>query len=119
MKGLYSLKEKFNEIGKENIYISEITIAELKFGVENSQNIHKNRRALEKFLTGVGVIPIFQVLDIYAREKARLRRKGTPIDDFDLLIGSTAVSYDMVMVSNNSKHFERIDGIQLEDWTKP
>jgi len=41
-----------------------------------------------------------------------------PISDFDLLIGSTAIFHDLIMVTENTKHFKRIKGIQLEDWTK-
>ena len=118
MKGFYYLNERFEKAGSENCFISEITIAELKFGVENSQKPEKNRKALNNFLSGIQVIPIFESLDTYAKEKARLRKAGTPIDDFDLLIGSTAVSYNMTMVTNNLSHFERIKEISIEDWTK-
>jgi len=118
MKGLYDLNKKFETAGFEHCFISEITIAELKFGVENSQKPEKNRKALNHFLSGIQVIPIYEALDTYAKEKARLRKAGIPIDDFDLLIGTTAVSYDMTMVTNNLSHFERIEGIIIEDWTK-
>jgi tRNA(fMet)-specific endonuclease VapC len=56
-------------------------------------------------------------LDLYAKEKARLRKAGTPIDDFDLLIGVTSVTHKLTMATNNSNHFKKIDGIDLEDWT--
>lgn len=112
------LNKKFDAIRAENRFISEITLAELKFGVENSKSPEKNRKALTDFLTGVTVLPIFQALDLYAKEKARLRRVGTPIDDFDLLIGVTAVTHGLAMVTNNTDHFKRIDRIDLEDWTK-
>ncbi|MFI5149516.1 MAG: type II toxin-antitoxin system VapC family toxin [Bacteroidia bacterium] len=118
MKGLYSLDRKFQAVGVENCYLSEITLAELKFGVENSQHRTKNQRALDDFLTGIQVLPIFEALDIYAKEKARLKKAGKPVDDFDLLIGATAVSYHLTMVTNNISHFERIKGIRIEDWTK-
>lgn len=118
MKGLYDLNKKFEKVGYENCFISEITIAELKFGVENSQKPEKNKKALNNFLSGMQVIPIFEALDTYAKEKARLRKAGILIDDFDLLIGSTAVSHDMIMVTNNLSHFERIEGINIEDWAK-
>ncbi len=117
MKGKFNLSEKFDQaVG--NCFISEITLAELKFGVENSEKPEKNRRALNDFLTGVQLIPIFHSLDLYAIEKARLRKAGTPIDDFDLLIGVTSVSHNLTMVTNNTDHFKRITGINLQDWTK-
>lgn len=117
IKGLYALKAKFKEIGPENCFISEITLAELKFGVAKSTAIEKNRQALEHFLSGVQILPIFPALDLYASEKALLQKSGKIIDDFDLLIGTTAVAFDLIMVTNNTKHFNRIHNIKLEDWT--
>ncbi len=118
MKGKFNLKEKFESISVENIYISEITLAELKYGIENSGKPNKNRKVLENFLTGVKILPIYHSLDLFAKEKTRLKRKGTIIDDFDLLIGVSSVQHKLVMVTNNTKHFERIKDIELEDWTK-
>jgi len=84
IKGKFDLKKKFEEVDPDNCFISEITLAELKFGVENSERKEKNKLALENFLTGVKVVPIFHSLDLYAKEKSRLRKAGTTIDDFDL-----------------------------------
>lgn len=117
MKGKFDLDAKFDNVATENRFISEMTLAELKFGVENSEKPEKNRKALDSFLTGVQVLPIFHSLDLYAREKARLRKAGTPVDDFDLLIGVTSVTHGLTMVTNNTNHFKRIRGIELEDWT--
>lgn len=118
IKGLYELKTKFEEVGPENCFISEITLAELKFGVAKSDAKKKNQKALENFLSGIQILPIFPALDIYAEEKARLQKAGKIIDDFDLLIGATAVSFDLTMVTNNTSHFSRVKEIVLEDWTK-
>jgi tRNA(fMet)-specific endonuclease VapC len=117
MKGKFNLETKFDKVTIDNCFISEITLAELKFGIENSEKPEKNKRALEAFLTGVQILPIFHSLDIYAKEKARLRKTGTPIDDFDLLIVVTAVLHKLIMVTNNINHFKRINAIKLEDWT--
>lgn len=116
IKGLYDLKSKFEKVGPENCFISEITLAELKFGVAKSQAKKRNQQALENFLSGIQILPIFPALDIYVSEKARLQKSGKVIDDFDLLIGATAVSFDLVMVTNNTNHFKRINDIILEDW---
>jgi len=64
IKGLYDLKAKFEEVGTENCFISEITLAELKFGVAKSQAKQKNNIALENFLTGIQIMPIYPALDI-------------------------------------------------------
>jgi tRNA(fMet)-specific endonuclease VapC len=118
IKGKFNLNKKFESVDPENCFISEITLAELKFGVENSEQIEKNKKVLDNFLTGVKIIPIFHSLDLYAKEKARLRKAGKSTDDFDLLIGVTSVTHNLIMVTNNSEHFKRIKGIILEDWTK-
>ena len=118
MKGRFNLKEKFEKAGAEACFISEITLAELKYGVECSAYYEKNKKALTDFLTGVRILPIFQTIDTFAIEKARLRKAGTLVDDFDLLIGSTSVFYGLIMVTNNTTHLGKINGIVIEDWTK-
>jgi len=117
IKGLYDLKSRFEDVGPENCFISEITLVELKFGVAKSQAKKKNQQALENFLSGVQILPIYPALEIYASKKARLQKSGKVIDDFDLLIGATAVSFDIVMITNNMNHFDRIKDIKLADWT--
>ena len=118
IKGKFGLKEKFRSVKKENRFISEITLAELKFGVQNSESPQKNQEALADFLTGVQIIPIFNALDLYASEKSRLRKKGEPIDDFDLLIGVSSIANGMILVTNNESHLGRISNIEIENWAK-
>lgn len=96
---------------QENCFISEMTVAELKYGVENSKTPEKMRPVVEGFISKFAVIPI-------ALEKAKLRTIGLMIDDFDILIGATAVENKMVMVTNNTAHFSRLDNIIIEDWTE-
>lgn len=117
MKGKFDLEAKFDKSTTENYFISEITLAELKFVVEKSEHQEKNKKVLDNFLTGVQILPIFHSLDLYAKEKARLQKAGTPVDDFDLLIGVTSVTHKLIMVTNNTNHFNGISGIKLEDWT--
>jgi tRNA(fMet)-specific endonuclease VapC len=116
LKGQYNLIQKLEKIGLENCFISEITIAELKFGAENSESKEKNRNTVDDFISRFTIIPIFNSLDIYAKEKARLRKAGNPLDDFDLLIGATAISNDLVLVTRNVTDFERLEGIKIENW---
>lgn len=118
LKGQYGLNKKIETVGVQNCFISEITIAELKFGVENSKTVEAMRQVIDAFLPKFSIVPIFNSLDIYAKEKARLRKSGMIIDDFDLLLGATAVYHDMVMVTNNVAHFERMENIVIENWTK-
>ncbi len=118
MNGKFELDKKFERVGRESCFISEISLAELKFGVENSEHRTKNQKALDDFLIEIKVLAIVDAIDFYAKEKARLRKIGISIEEFDLLIGATAVTQNLIMVTNNTEHFKRIKGIHLEDWTK-
>lgn len=118
LNGKFGLKEKIEELRYPNcIFISEITLAELKFGVEKSEKFEKNSKVLAKFLLDIQILPIADSIDLYAKEKARLQKLGTPINDFDLLIAVTSATHNLVMVTNNTKHFKDVQQIKLEDWT--
>lgn len=117
IKGQYELNKKIVEVGEQNCFISEITVAELKYGIENSKTVEAMRKIVEAFIPKFAIIPIFNSLNIYAKEKARLRKLGLLIDDFDILIGSTSIANEMVMVTNNVAHYNRLDNIIIEDWT--
>ena len=117
IKGQFNLHHKIKAIGEENCLLSEITIAELKYGVENSTHKEKNRNNIEAFISKFDILPIFPALDTYAKEKARLKTKGKIIDDFDLLIGSTAIFNNLILVTRNVSDFDRLDRIVIEDWT--
>jgi tRNA(fMet)-specific endonuclease VapC len=116
LRGKFNLLEKLEEIGIENCAISEITLAELVFGAENSSNPKKNLELIDHLANQVLILPILGAIPTYGKEKARLRSTGKMISDFDLLIACTAIEKGLVMVTENLKEFERISGIQLENW---
>ena len=119
LRGKHNLNRKLKEIiGYDNCFISEITLAELKYGAELSEEPDKNIRSVNEFANKMGILPIFNSLDLYAKEKARLRKAGSMIDDFDLLIGCSAIKNGLILVTNNEKHFERIENIKMENWIK-
>ncbi len=117
-KGRFQLDEKIDSVGNDNCFISEISLAELLYGAEKSNRSEYHHNLIATFLQKIQVLPIFGTLDIYAKEKARLEKAGTRLDDFDLLIGATAIGNDLTLVTNNTAHFQRMDNIKLEDWTK-
>lgn len=120
LKGRFGINEKAKAAGAENCFISEVTVAELRYGVECSppEVIEGKRQRLESFLSHLQIIPFAVAIELFAKEKARLHTAGEIVSDFDILIGATAVQQDLVMVTNNSKHLSRIAGIQIDDWTK-
>lgn len=116
LKGLFNLDKKIEKAGISNCFVSEITVAELKFGAENSEHRERNRKTVDQFVNQFTVIPIFNSLDVYAREKSRLRKKGLSLDDFILLIGATAITNNLVLVTRNVSDFKRMRGIRIENW---
>ncbi|MEP7145502.1 MAG: PIN domain-containing protein [bacterium] len=117
-KGKYSIDEKIDSKGKDNCFISEISIAELKYGAEKSENPEYNKKTIEELLKEIQTVPIINCLDIYALEKVRLEKIGKRLDDFDLLIGATAIKNGFTLVTNNTEHLSRMNDIKIEDWTK-
>ena len=85
-RGKFDLIDKFQEVKLHNCAISEITLAELVFGAENSSNPQKNHELIERFSEQVRILPIYNAINIYAKEKVRLRKNGNMISDFDLSV---------------------------------
>ena len=112
-KVLNTLKEKMND----GICISAITLAELAHGVEKSAARDKNRAALLRFLTILTVLPFDDLAAAkYGEVCADLQRKGTPIGTMDMLIAAHAKSEGLILVTNNTREFERVQGLTLENW---
>lgn len=117
LRGKMNLDEIIREKGTENCFVSEITVFELRYGAENSENPTKSHKAVDLFVNGITVIPIYSSIKKYAKEKVRLRRIGKPMhDEFDLLIGVTAIENKLTLVTDNEKDFVNIDGIKIENW---
>jgi len=102
------------------IALSTITELELYNGAYHAPEkyFEKELSVVRKLLSMFPTISISGATELFAREKKRLEAQGTPIEDFDLIIACTAVANDMVVVTNNTKHFSRIEGFKFENWTK-
>ena len=112
----FNVKDKLNEIGCSNCYISDVTLAELKFGAYKSNQCERNLFIIKEFISEIGIVPFIEGIDIYSQDKAMLHRKGTPIEDFDLLIASAAKARNLTLVTDNIKHFKGIDNLMIENW---
>lgn len=115
-RGKHNIQNRLNEIGCHNCYISEVTIAELKYGIEKCGNPLQEAEKLSRFIEKVNIVPFSEAINLYAFEKARLNKLGTPIEDFDLLIGCSALARNLIMVTDNEKHFNRIQNLSIENW---
>lgn len=112
------LIEKLKKYYNKGIFISSLTLAELEYGVENSDHKEKNRLSLIEFLT------IFEILNFeqkdtqsYGMIKSDLRKSEKMIGAIDALLAAQAISRNLIFITNNTKEFERINNLRIEDWT--
>jgi len=108
--------EQLNKIGYSRCFISDIVLAELRYGAYKSDFVEDNLKLIDNFIKKVHVLPFADSIDVYAKEKVRLRNAGRLIEDFDLLIGCAAKAAELTVVTHNVKHFSHIEGIDMEDW---
>jgi tRNA(fMet)-specific endonuclease VapC len=100
--------------------ISTITLAELRYGADKSQNPPKNHAALLAFVAPLEVVD-FDALaaERYGNIRADLEKRGLPIGALDTLIAAHAQSLGLTVVTNNVGEFTRVSGLAVEDWTVP
>lgn len=101
---------------KEGLAVSVISVAELYEGVFRAQDPQTREEGLARFLAGVVVLDVNKdVARVFGQLRAELRRQGLTVADFDLLIGSTAFYHDLLLLTNNRRHYEKIPGLQLAE----
>jgi tRNA(fMet)-specific endonuclease VapC len=111
-----ALLEVFNRYSG-HMCISSITLGELLHGVEKSTQPERNRRNVEDFISRLDILSYDETASAhYGDIRATLECKGTPIGVNDMHIAGHARSNGLILVSNNCKEFQRIEGLRLENW---
>ena len=106
--------QRLRELFDEGIGISIISMAELYQGVFYADDPQSNEARMLDFLTGYEVVQLDDdIARTFALERGRLKEAGTPIGDMDLLIGCTALQRGLTLLSNNRRHFERLQGLDI------
>jgi len=109
--------EKFNEYQVGDIGISAVTLAELHYGVSKSQHQARNQAALDEFVLPLEVAAFDDLATgAYGVLRASLERQGTPIGPLDTMIAAHALSLGVVLVTNNTREFNRVSGLTVIDW---
>jgi tRNA(fMet)-specific endonuclease VapC len=104
----------------EEIGISAVTLAELRYGADKSERPAQNHAALDAFLVPLMTVEFdADAADFYGKVRAELERRGTPIGPLDTMIAAHAICLGIPLVTNNTAEFSRVPGLQLEDWTLP
>jgi tRNA(fMet)-specific endonuclease VapC len=97
--------------------ISCVTLGELIFGAEHSQQVDRNLADVEAMAARLEVLPFDNHAAYhFGRIRAELYRSGTPIGPYDMMIAGQARASGLVLVTNNVKEFERIPGLLFENW---
>jgi tRNA(fMet)-specific endonuclease VapC len=103
-----------------DIALSIITVAELQYGVQKSNQPARNQHALDQFLLPLTILPLDDAAAAaYGQIRAALEARGLPIGALDTLIAAHAVSQNLTLVTNNVREFSRVSGLIVEDWTIP
>ena len=119
---IYSLKA--HKIVQQNlrhhlqdpIMISAITLMELYYGAYKSKRLANNLAKIKTIGSSLEVIPVNrEMIEIFGVLKSHLEKGGKPLDDFHLILSATAMSLNLIIVTNNEKHFGRIDGLKMEN----
>lgn len=109
--------QKFQAYSPADLCISAITMGELEYGICNSSKPGQNRLALLTFLSGIEIVPFdANAAREYGLIRFDLKRRGEPIGANDLLIAAHAKSLGLTLITNNTKEFQKIDGLSVEDW---
>jgi len=97
--------------------ISAVTRAELRYGLELMDKFDKRRRRIDLVLKELTTLPwSIEAADEFGRTRAYLHRNGTPVGEFDTQIAAHALAEKLILVTHNTRHFEHVPRLKLEDW---
>jgi len=113
------IKKKIEKIEDGCIFISSITVAELYFGAYNSSKLDDNLKLISELISEINILNFDPKSgEQFGKIKADLKNKGKMLNDSDLFIAATAISNNLTLVTNNEKHFQRIENLTIKNWTK-
>lgn len=119
LRGTTGIDERLQRLDPAQWCISAVTRAELRYGLALKPEATKLAQNVDAFLQATTTAPWDQAAaDAHGVLRAKLRRAGTPIGDFDEMIAAHALSLGAVLVTDNTRHFQMVDGLALENWIR-
>ncbi len=119
LKGHATVKRNLERNLDAALKICIVTLMELYYGAYKSQKVASNLGKVKHLEAALEVIPLgVESAEVFAMLKADLEKTGTPLDDFDTILAACALAHGLTLVTNNVKHFKRIKGLQIENWTR-
>ena len=118
LKGHEGIRKNLERHIEDPVKICIITLMELYYGAYKSERVSGNLAKIKTIESGFEIIPTGnESAEIFGRLKASFQKKGTLLDDFDLIIASCALANNLVLVTNNTKRFKKIESLKLDNWT--
>jgi predicted nucleic acid-binding protein len=119
LKGHPTVKIHLERHRQAVLKISIVTLMELYYGAYKSQRVMSNLGKIKSIEDAIEIVPLGrESAEVFAMLKTNLEKSGTPLDDFDLILAACALVHDFVLVTDNLKHFERIEGLRLANWAR-
>lgn len=111
------LADRLEGIPADAILLSSVVVAEIEYGIAKSGRRQHNRRVFDSLLSGFRVLPFdAAAARLYGPIRAQLEKRGRLIGPYDLMIAAHAQSLDAVLVTDNTKEFDRVAGLKTENW---
>jgi len=119
LKGDTAVQKNLRNHARDPIRMSTVTLMELYYGAHKSRKVASNLAKVRAVEAALEIIRVGQEMaELFGVLKAGLEKGGSPVDDFDLIIASCALSHNLILVTNNVRHFEKIEGLKLTNWTR-
>jgi len=119
LKGNAAVRENLLFHINDPIKTSAITLMELYYGAYKSQKVTGNLAKIKTIEKSLEIIPVgIESVEIFGMLKSKLEKTGSRLDDFDLIIAACALAHNLTLVTNNEKHFQRIEGLKFTNWTR-
>jgi len=114
MNGVEEIRSKLKEMQPYGLGMSVVSLAELYEGVYYSRDPQRSQQQLEAFLTSITVLELDEeICKVFGKQRGSLRQRGLIIGDFDLLIAATCLHRGLTLLTNNLRHFQRIEGLEI------
>jgi len=119
LKGHPTVEQNLQRHPHDPMKLCVTTLMELYYGAYKSRKVTSNLAKVRTLDRSLEILPVGQeVVETFGMEKAKLERHGTPLDDFDLLLGCCALAHNLTLVTNNVRHFKKIDGLKVVNWAE-
>jgi predicted nucleic acid-binding protein len=119
LKGNPVAEKNLRRYYNDPIKLCIITLMELYYGAYKSHNVASNLAKVRTLENAFEILPLGQeMVEVFGEQKSRLEKRGTPLDDFDLILGCCALSQNLILVTNNIKHFKKMEGLKLANWVE-